>query len=112
MYGYAGWIGARWYVKEVAESTAALGRYAIEVALDATKKLQLEVIYGDTDSIFIKNDAEKVAKLIGNDLRAAEDGDQSRQGLQKSPLHGGEEEVRRPERGWHSRINGFGGGEG
>jgi len=63
MYGYAGWIGARWYVKEVAESTAALGRRAIEMALDVAKKLRLELIYGDTDSIFVKNDAEKVAKL-------------------------------------------------
>jgi len=64
MYGYAGWIGARWYVKEVAESTATLGRRAIETALDAANKLQLELIYGDTDSIFVKNDVEKVAKLI------------------------------------------------
>jgi len=63
MYGYAGWVGARWYVKEVAESTAALGRRAIEETVDAAKKLGLEVIYGDTDSIFAKNDLKKVAKL-------------------------------------------------
>ena len=63
MYGYAGWVGARWYVKEVAESTAALGRRAIEETVDAAKKLGLEVIYGDTDSIFVKNDLKKVAKL-------------------------------------------------
>ena len=63
VYGYAGWIGARWYVREVAESTAALGRNAIETTLNEARNLQLELTYGDTDSIFVENDAKKVEKL-------------------------------------------------
>ncbi len=62
-YGYAGWIGARWYVKPVAEAAAAWGRHTILNAIEMAKKAGLKVIYGDTDSIFIKHDAEKVEKL-------------------------------------------------
>jgi DNA polymerase I len=62
-YGYTGWIGARWYIKPVAESAAAWGRDAIQNTVELAKKIGLEVVYGDTDSIFIKNEPEKVAKL-------------------------------------------------
>ncbi len=62
-YGYTGWIGARWYIKPVAEATAAWGRYLISNTIQLAKKLALEVVYGDTDSIFIKYDPEKVKKV-------------------------------------------------
>jgi len=62
-YGYAGWIGARWYVKPVAEAAAAWGRHTIRETIEMAKKIGLDVVYGDTDSIFIKHDSEKVAKL-------------------------------------------------
>ncbi|MEM3462590.1 MAG: DNA-directed DNA polymerase, partial [Candidatus Bathyarchaeia archaeon] len=55
-YGYSGWAGARWYSKEVAESAAALGRATIKRAIEVARGLGLEPIYGDTDSIFLKND--------------------------------------------------------
>jgi DNA polymerase I len=54
-YGYAGWAGARWYVREVAESAAAFGRQIITKAIDKAKAMGLEVIYSDTDSIFVSN---------------------------------------------------------
>ncbi|MEM3574717.1 MAG: DNA-directed DNA polymerase [Candidatus Bathyarchaeia archaeon] len=57
-YGYSGWTGARWYSKEVAESAAALGRATIKRAIEVAMELGLEPIYGDTDSIFLKNDAK------------------------------------------------------
>jgi DNA polymerase I len=63
-YGYCGWVGARWYMKPVAEATAAWGRYTIRRAMEIAKKMKLEIIYGDTDSIFVKYDAEKVNKLL------------------------------------------------
>jgi len=63
-YGYAGWVGARWYKKEVAEATTAWGRQAIRTAIDIAKKLGLDVIYGDTDSLFVKYDKIKVERLI------------------------------------------------
>ena len=36
-YGYAGWIGARWYIKPVAEAASAWGRHTI---LSATEWLK------------------------------------------------------------------------
>ncbi len=32
-YGYAGWVGARWYIKPVAEAASAWGRYTIQTAM-------------------------------------------------------------------------------
>ncbi|KYH40669.1 MAG: DNA polymerase [Candidatus Bathyarchaeota archaeon B26-2] len=62
-YGYAGWIGARWYIKPVAEATTAWGRNIILSTIETAKKIGLEVIYSDTDSIFIRYDPEKIKML-------------------------------------------------
>jgi len=62
-YGYAGWIGARWYIKPVAEAATAWGRHTILNAIDMAKKAELKVVYGDTDSIFMKHEPEKIEKL-------------------------------------------------
>jgi DNA polymerase I len=62
-YGYAGWIGARWYIKPVAEAATAWGRHTILNAIDMAKKEGLKVVYGDTDSIFLRNESEKIEKL-------------------------------------------------
>lgn len=70
-YGYAGWIGARWYIKPVAEATAAWGRATILSTIELAKKLSLEVVYGDTDSIFVKhipNKIEEISKQIGEKI--------------------------------------------
>src|SRR5881296_1082560 len=63
VYGYAGWAGARWYSKEVAESAAALGRETINRAISLAKSLGLTVFYGDTDSLFLNNDEKLVQKF-------------------------------------------------
>jgi DNA polymerase I len=62
-YGYAGWTGARWYVKPVAEAAAAWGRHTISRAIKMAEDMALEVVYGDTDSIFVQYDDAKVTKL-------------------------------------------------
>jgi len=62
-YGYAGWVGARWYIKPVAEAATAWGRYTIRNAIKMAEDAGLEVIYGDTDSIFLKYEPEKIEKL-------------------------------------------------
>ena len=64
MYGYCGWVGARWYAKSVAEATAAWGRSVILRSIELAKSAGLEVMYGDTDSIFLRNDPVKVAKVL------------------------------------------------
>jgi len=63
VYGYAGWAGARWYSKEVAESAAALGRETISRAIALAKNLGLTVFYGDTDSLFVNYDEKLVQKF-------------------------------------------------
>jgi len=64
-YGYAGWIGARWYVKPVAEAATACGRSIILSTVDAAKKMGLQVVYSDTDSVFVNNDASRITELSG-----------------------------------------------
>ena len=63
VYGYAGWAGARWYSREVAESAAALGRETINRAILLAKRLGLTVFYGDTDSVFVNYDEKLVRKF-------------------------------------------------
>ncbi|AFK50634.1 DNA polymerase family B [Thermogladius calderae 1633] len=63
-YGYMGWVGARWYCRECAEAVTAWGRATITNVIKYAEGLGLKVIYGDTDSIFVKYDKEKVDKLI------------------------------------------------
>jgi DNA polymerase I len=62
-YGYAGWIGARWYNKPVAEAATAWGRYTIMTAIKMAEETGLKVVYGDTDSIFIEQEPQKIQKL-------------------------------------------------
>ncbi len=63
-YGYMGWVGARWYFKEGAEAVTALGRETIRKAISLAKELGLKVIYGDTDSLFVTYDEEKINDFI------------------------------------------------
>ncbi|MBS7647175.1 MAG: DNA polymerase domain-containing protein [Candidatus Bathyarchaeia archaeon] len=63
-YGYAGWIGARWYMKPVAEAATAFGRQTIQTAIKMAEEEGLTVVYGDTDSIFIKYEQEKAKRLV------------------------------------------------
>ena len=62
-YGYTGWIVARWYIKPVAEAAAAWGRDTIQNTIKLAEKLDLQVIYSDTDSVFVKNEPSKIEKL-------------------------------------------------
>jgi DNA polymerase I len=64
LYGYAGWVGARWYLREVAESVAEWGRHTIRMAIEKAREMGLKIIYGDTDSIFV-TDGEKLKNLVG-----------------------------------------------
>jgi len=63
-YGYMGWPAARWYCRECAEAVTAWGRQLIRMSIDYARKLGLRVIYGDTDSLFVTYDEEKIKKLV------------------------------------------------
>ena len=64
MYGYCGWLGARWYRREVAEAVTAWGRNLLKTVIEKARSLGLPIIYGDTDSLFVKNIPDKVEALI------------------------------------------------
>lgn len=54
-YGAMGFETFAFYCLPVAEATAALGRYAITKTIQKSTELGIEVLYGDTDSLFLKN---------------------------------------------------------
>jgi DNA polymerase I len=64
MYGYYGFQRARWYCRSCAEAITAWGREYIHLAIEVAKKHSFEVIYGDTDSIYITRPDMQDVKLI------------------------------------------------
>lgn len=52
-YGYTGWPAARWYRREAAIATAEWGRHFIKESISRAEEMGLNVIYGDTDSLFV-----------------------------------------------------------
>ena len=52
-YGYFGFFGARWYSKESAEAITAFGRKHIQEVIKEAQDKGFQVIYSDTDSIFL-----------------------------------------------------------
>ncbi len=72
-YGVFGAESFDLYCPPVAEATAALGRHSITQIINEAQKLGIQVIYGDTDSIFLKNPTEdqinSLARLSERELR-------------------------------------------
>ncbi len=62
-YGYTGWTLARWYCRECAEATTAWGRHCIKKSVRIAEDMGFDVLYGDTDSIFIKKNSLSLEKL-------------------------------------------------
>ena len=62
-YGYTGWQSARWYRRECAEATSAWARYFIKGAISEAEEMGIQVLYGDTDSLFVKN-GDYIPKLV------------------------------------------------
>lgn len=53
------------YFLPAAEATTAIGRHTILETIKRCKELEIEVLYGDTDSLFIKNPSrEQIQKVI------------------------------------------------
>jgi len=70
MYGYYAFIRARWYSRDCAEAIAAWGREYIQKTIDEAKKNGFEVVYGDTDSIFITKPGEEDKKKMQEEAKA------------------------------------------
>ncbi len=47
------------YCPPVAEATASIGRYAITKTIEKAQSLGIEVVYGDTDSVFLREPSEE-----------------------------------------------------
>lgn len=62
-YGYMGWSVARWYCLPCAEATTAWGRYFIKTSAKIAEEMGFEVLYGDTDSIFVKKSGMNIKEL-------------------------------------------------
>jgi DNA polymerase elongation subunit (family B) len=72
--GKLGWIGQSYgvfgadrfalYCPPVAEATAAIGRYAISQTLEKARELGIEVLYGDTDSLFLESPDQSALKNL------------------------------------------------
>jgi len=52
-YGYLAYPRSRWYSRECGESVTAWGRHFIQETIENAERCGFEVLYGDTDSIFI-----------------------------------------------------------
>jgi len=71
VYGYTGWVGARWYTREVAEATTSWGRQVILESMRRAEELGMKVLYSDTDSLFLQDyigKLESFLKWIEEDL--------------------------------------------
>ncbi|HLD48746.1 MAG TPA: DNA-directed DNA polymerase, partial [archaeon] len=64
MYGYMAYSGARFYSKECAEAAAAFGRQNIKKAISMAEKYGFDVIYSDTDSLFVKSSRKEAKKFL------------------------------------------------
>jgi DNA polymerase elongation subunit (family B) len=74
-YGYYGYAGSRWYSRVCAQSITAWGRHYIQRVIRKAEKMRYEVVYGDTDSLFVKvrsrKDAERLLEAANRTLPGA-----------------------------------------
>ncbi|HLC46734.1 MAG TPA: DNA-directed DNA polymerase [Candidatus Nanoarchaeia archaeon] len=73
-YGYLGFYASRWYSIECADAVTSWGRHYIHKVIDHARKEGFEVLYSDTDSVFLalgkrsKEDALKFAERVNLEL--------------------------------------------
>ena len=64
-YGVFGAESFDLYCPPVAEATAAIGRYSITQILNTAASAGIQVLYGDTDSLFLKNPSkEQIEEVV------------------------------------------------
>ncbi|MFW9968573.1 MAG: DNA-directed DNA polymerase I [Candidatus Odinarchaeota archaeon] len=63
-YGVFGSQNFPLFCLPVAESTTGIGQYSIKQTINKAEELGVEVLYGDTDSVFLKNPTKEQMKKI------------------------------------------------
>ncbi len=63
-YGVFGSPAFGLYCPPVAEATAAIGRHVITQTIEKARSLDIDVLYGDTDSLFLKNPNPEQIKIL------------------------------------------------
>jgi DNA polymerase I len=63
-YGYLGYPGSRMYKKEIAESITYIGQQILFWNKKVLDKLEYEIIYGDTDSVYVQAKETTLLALI------------------------------------------------
>jgi DNA polymerase I len=80
-YGVFGAESFDLYCPPVAEATAAIGRHSITQILRRAEQLGIRVVYGDTDSLFLKNPSkeqvEELARWTEHELKMSLDMDKA-----------------------------------
>ena len=65
-YGVFGAESFDLYCPPVAEATAAIGRHSITQILNKAERLNIQVLYGDTDSLFLKNPSKQQTEELAH----------------------------------------------
>jgi DNA polymerase I len=65
-YGVFGAESFDLYCPPVAEATAAIGRHSITQILKKAEELNIQVLYGDTDSLFLKNPSKQQTEELAH----------------------------------------------
>jgi DNA polymerase I len=64
-YGYTGYIRARLYILDIANSITGCGRYLINKTKEVAESIpNCEVVYGDTDSVMVKINTKELAQAF------------------------------------------------
>jgi DNA polymerase I len=65
-YGVFGSENFPLYCNPVAESTTGIGRYSIQKTIEKAEEMDIRVLYGDTDSVFLLNPNKEQMKEISD----------------------------------------------